>query len=175
MLAWLLVWASAWAGDDPEPCKTPDFAEVQSVQSVAWVSRASKKVRATGWVTVVPTADLRQWVQGPGGGSLGRMLQALGLRKRSKNPKGRWKVVIFEASPGGLCRPIEGHESPIAVSGVLTCEVKASLSAPELNGCGVSTDLGSGGNGMAQFRAQWSELARDGFCVLPAERFVAGR
>jgi len=174
MIAALLMLMMAHAGDDAETCKTPDFPGVEGVQSVVWVSRSRTRIRASGWVTVVPARDLRAWVHGPGGGSLGRMLQMLGLRKRSTTPKGRWKVVVFEAAPGALCRPIEGHEEPLAISGVLTCSVKASLSAPELDGCGVSTDRGSEGAGLVQFRARWSDLARDGFCVLPAERFVAG-
>ena len=54
----------------------------------------------------------RPGVASEGGGSVARMLQHLGLRGSAKEPKKRWKVVIFDAEPGDLCRPVAGHDDP---------------------------------------------------------------
>jgi hypothetical protein len=76
--------------------------------------------------------------------SVARMLQRLGLRKSDREPHRRYKVVVFDAH------------------------------TDDLTGCGFTTDLRTEGQGLPLYGSTWSALAADGFCVLPADRFVAG-
>ena len=50
--------------------------------------------------------------------------------------------------------------------------LKRSKPDSDSTGCGYTVDRASGDPGLVQFRAEWDDLARNGFCVLPAERFV---
>jgi hypothetical protein len=42
------------------------------------------------------------------------------------------------------------------------------------DGCGTLVDR-AGGEGPTVYRARWRDVVRNGFCVLPAERFVGGQ
>ena len=44
----------------------------------------------------------------------------------------------------------------------------------QLHGCGATVDRATDGAGLPMYGATWATLAADGFCVLPAARFVAG-
>jgi hypothetical protein len=140
--------------------------------SVVWVSPVAKEVGRNGTVAVVSTSELRGWVAREGEGSIGRMLQRLGLRKRDNEPKKRWKVVVFDVDVADLCRPVVGHEEPANLAGVVSCTERASKPDKSHAGCGYTTDRATGEMGLVVFDADWANLARNGFCVLPAERFV---
>lgn len=113
--------------------------------SVAWVSPLGQRVGPRGTVEVVRTRDLRAALQDRAGGQLGRMLQLLGLRRSAAPPSRRWKVTVFDVRGADLCRP---------------------------SGCGFTVDRADGSRGLEIFRVRWADAARDGFCVLPAQRFV---
>lgn len=164
-----LWWALAWAADPPS-CGSVELEPVESSLSVTWVSRVGRSVRAGREIEVVPTAELRVAAQRDG--SVARMLQRVGERGSPREPKRRWKVVIFDAEPGALCRPIAGHDDPVAVGGLVTCRPGPSRADAGQTGCGTTTDRATGGTGLPQYRGTWRDLARNGFCVLPAERFV---
>lgn len=140
--------------------------------SVAWVSPLRQKVGRRGWLEVVRTAELRREVASQNR-SVGRMLQLLGLRKRGTEPGRRWKVTIFDVRGADLCRPLAGYEEPATVEGVATCPGRLGRPTRTYSGCGWTTDLADGAPGLETFRIRWEDAARNGFCVLPAERFVS--
>ena len=76
--------------------------------------------------------------------SLARTLQRLGMRRSSHEPDRRYKVVVFDAR------------------------------TDELYGCGATVDHATEAAGLPLYGATWATLAADGFCVLPAARFVGG-
>ena len=41
-------------------------------------------------------------------------------------------------------------------------------------GCGYSRDTGSGSRGLDVLRVRWEDAAREGFCVMPLDRFLEG-
>lgn len=173
MTGWLvLTWLGLALAADPPTCENVELPAAPAALSVAWVSPVGRTVGRKASVMVVPTRELRGWVGREAHGSTARMLQRLGLRGSPREPKKRWKVVIFDAEPGDLCRPVVGHEEPAVVSGMLTCTPRQSKVAKGQSGCGYTTDRASGEMGLEQFRGTWEDLARNGFCVLPAERFV---
>jgi len=102
------------------------------------------------------------------------MLQVLGLRRTDRDPRRRYKVTIFDVVTTGLCRPLAGYEDPAAVEGMVTCPEKLGKETDRYDGCGFTTDLATGATGLELYGARWNDVARNGFCVLPAERFVAG-
>ncbi len=169
-MIWLLSLALA---ADPPACESVQLPEVESSISVAWVSKVGKTVGRNGEITVVPTAELRTWVAAESRGSVGRMLQRLGLRGRPSDPKSLWKVVVFDALPSDLCRPVAGHEDPVAIGGLVSCKAGKSKPSAGQTGCGRTVDRATGQPGPVQFRGSWADVARNGFCVLPAERFVS--
>ncbi|MEZ4321236.1 MAG: hypothetical protein R3F61_27420 [Myxococcota bacterium] len=164
MIAMLLGVAWAGCGDDlPKPADQ---------QSVVWISPLRKTVSAGRSVRVVPVSALRKAASGSTM-SVGRLLQLLGEQKKARNPRRPWKVTVFEASSGALCRPIEGAEPSAFVAGLPVCVAGQSRASRNSTGCGTTVDRASGKDGVVLFRARWRDLAPQGFCVLPAERFVA--
>ena len=170
MSLWWLWLALAFA-EEPS-CAEVALPDAPEAMSVAWVSPVAKRVGRNGTVQVVSTAALRSWVAREGEGSIARMLQQLGLRSRAAEPKKRWKVVVFDVVSQDLCRPVVGHEEPVNLAGVVSCSERASQPDRTQGGCGYTTDRATGEMGMEVFQGRWAELARNGFCVLPAERFV---
>jgi len=102
------------------------------------------------------------------------MLQMLGMRRTDRDPIRRYKVTIFDVASTGLCRPLEGYEDPAAIEGMVTCPSKLGKVTERYDGCGFTTDLATGAEGLELYGARWNDVARNGFCVLPADRFVAG-
>lgn len=152
-------------GDLPAP---PDHL------SVAWVSPLGARVGANGWLTVVPTAALRDYVQDQRPG-VGRLLQHLGARKRSSDPHRRYKITIFDVEADALCRPIPDAAEETLAGGVPTCPAGRAELGHGYAGCGVLTDRGTGAPSLPVFRITWSDAAFAGFCVLPVERFLDTR
>lgn len=134
--------------------------------SVAWVSPVRDRAGVHAWMWVVPTKDLRAFAADHDDG---RTLQWLGLRRKDTAPGRRWKVVIFDAAPADLCRPL-GDEGTGDVAGVARCDVRRSPDADRRQACGQRLDRGTGKPSVAAYRAQWAPLATNGFCVLPLER-----
>lgn len=139
--------------------------------SVAWVSPLGQRVGPRGVIDVVRTRDLREALQGRAGGRLGRMLQLLGLRRSATTPSRRWKVTVFDVRGADLCRPIADLEAPVTLEGATSCA--RDRTRGQTDGCGFTVDRADGSRGLETFRVRWEDAARDGFCVLPAQRFVA--
>ena len=161
----LLAAARAWAacGDD--------LPVAPAQQSVVWISPLRKRVGANGWVRVVPVSALKQFAKRETL-TTPRMLQLLGLRKSRTAPRAPWKVTVFQASSGALCRPIEADLGVDELAGLQICETSTRASQTE-TGCGRTRDRDSGKDGLELYRARWRDLAPQGFCVLPADRFAA--
>jgi len=171
LFLWLAL--SALAQED-QACEAVLRPPPESL-SVVWVSPLRAKVGAKGWLTVVRTNELRDWVGAEAGGSVGRMLQYLGLRRTDRDPRKRYKITIFDAASSEMCRPLDGYEDPAAVEGMVTCPAKLGKITSTYDGCGFTVDQASGKGGLELYGARWNDVARNGFCVLPAERFVEGR
>lgn len=161
--AWLV--ATALAQDCAKLAPPPDHL------AVAWVSPVRRSARRGTWLPVVPAADLRAFVkaQSP---SPGRLLQALGVRKRAKDPKRRYKVTIFDLTAADLCRPVEGTEEGYVVDGVGACG-RLDHATSTYSGCGYTTDQADGKRRFDLYRVQWKTAAARGFCVLPLERYLS--
>jgi len=139
---------------------------------VAWVSPLGKKVGKNGWLTLTPTQDLRSWARAEAGGSVARLLQRVGLRKRSKEPKRSYKVVVFDVRAEQLCRPLGDREGGEEAFGMVSCPERATRFKERSDDCGTLEDRATGGAGPVVYRARWRDVVRNGFCVLPAERFL---
>lgn len=166
----LLLLAHALAQEPA--CPAPD-ALAEGPLSFAWVSPAARRVGAGGWVPVVPASELRTLINETHA-DLPRMLQALGLRRSSRPPHRAWKVTIFEVAPDRLCRPLPGREGEV-VTGLAVCDRGDRGLAGTDDGCGHTRDHHSHESGLDLFRTRWRDAASNGFCVLPAERFLLGR
>jgi len=167
----ILSLALAQQPEDVQVCDGP-WAEVEEALSVAWVSPLRKTVRGRTWLTLVPTAELRAWAQSEGQGSVGRLLQHMGMRKRSKEPRRRYKVVVFDVRAENLCRPVGDREGGVETSGLASCVESGTRLKEAHDGCGRVSDTQSDAT-TAVLRARWDDVVRNGFCVLPAERFLA--
>ncbi len=143
-----------------------------AIQPVVWVSPLRKTVGNGRSIRVVPMSELRS-AAADGRFSVGRMLQVLGIRKKARNPRRAWKVTVFEASTGALCRPIADAEPSEFVDGLPVCQPRHNRASRKDTGCGTTRDRATDRAGLEVFRATWRDLAPQGFCVLPAERFVA--
>lgn len=149
-----------------QTCDAGAHAALGDSISVAWVSPVRDRAAAGTWLWVVPTQKLRAFAADHPDG---RVLQWLGLRKKDKEPRRRWKVVVFDAVPAQLCRPVsDGGLGDVA--GVARCDDRQSPDPDEEQACGQRLDRASGKPSVDAYRAQWSNLATNGFCVLPLER-----
>jgi hypothetical protein len=168
LLANLLLTSLALAED---PVCTLDLAPAPSHLSVAWISSLGERVGANGWLTVVPTASLKEYVSQDQPG-VGRLLQHLGERRRSSDPRRRYKITIFDVDSSKLCRPIEGVEDGALVSGTPACLAAHARVNGAYAGCGQLVDRGTGELSLPVYRLTWGNAAFAGFCVLPVERFL---
>ena len=140
MITW---WMAAALARAPDACATAEQPPAGVSMSVVWVSPLGKRAGRNRYLPVVPSAELRRWVTSEPT-SVARLLQKVGVRKSDREPRRRYKVVVFDAH------------------------------TDDLTGCGLTTDLHADGHGLPLYGSTWSALAADGFCVLPADRFVAG-
>ena len=152
-----------------QTCDGPPLTAPGEALSVAWVSPLRSHAGANEWLVVVPTAELRAYATG--GATVGRTLQRLGLRKRPTDPHRRYKVVVFDAARTSLCRPLAAGPPGAVVAEVVTCDERRSRERAGYDGCGWLEDV-TGEASFAAYRARWSDLAGNGFCVLPMDRFV---
>jgi len=138
----ILFAISVAAARVPDVCLTAEAPEPGRTISVAWVTPLRRRASNHKFLEVVPTAELRRTATTDA--SLARTLQRLGMRRSSREPDRRYKVVVFDAP------------------------------TDQLYGCGATVDHATDGAGLPLYGATWATLASDGFCVLPAARFVAG-
>ena len=151
--------------------------DVAEATQVAWISPVRARVGARGWMDVIELADLEGWAKEHGKDSV-RFLQAAGVvgkgahRARSVP----WKVTIFDVGRAATCRPIEGALPGTVVASVAACEKPKPLQGTRkgFTGCGYTQDTGSGSRGLDVLRVRWEDAAREGFCVMPLDRFLEG-
>ncbi len=149
--AWLL--ASALAA---EPAACPEeYLPLPDQLSVVWVSPVRKRAHAKTLLPVVATQDLREWMakEQP---SVGRLLQRLGMRKKSKEPKRKYKVVIFDIRSGDLCRPMDTVNDGTGVSGLPSCLGGSGNATRKYSGCGFTTDQKTGARAFDLYRIPWA-------------------
>lgn len=167
-----MIWLLALAALAADPCDLPLEAPPEMV-SVAWISPTRAKAGNNEWLFVVPTKDLTRWLRDNPGASTGDLLRRVGARRKTSEPKRSYKVTIFEVESVALCRPIEGAAETDVIEGVIACQGGLGRATRNYGGCGRATDFNTGALGPTVYRARWRDLARQGFCLLPAERFVA--
>ncbi len=171
MIFWLLVGGLRAA--EPAACTPPPELNPQAAVSMAWVAPAGGRVAARASMSVVPTEVLRAWIAAEQP-SLGRLLQALGVRRRADAPKGAWVVGVFEVPGTYLCRPVEANPGTI-YAGLGVCTTGDAAGAHKLDACGQALDRAPRGHAhLPVLRVRWEHAAARGFCVLPAERFLRG-
>ena len=151
--------------------------DVAEATQVVWISPVRKRIRARGEMEVIELADLEAWAKEHGKDSV-RLLQATGVvgKNAHKARSVPWKVTIFDVGRDLLCRPIEGALPGTEVASVSVCEdPKAAHGAKKgFTGCGYTRDTGSGSRGLDVLRVRWEDAAREGFCVMPLDRFLEG-
>jgi hypothetical protein len=164
------------------PARAQDAAclavgDVAQATQVAWISPVRARVRARGWMEVIELADLEGWTK-EHGKDPARFLQVAGVvgKKARRARSVSWKVTIFDVGRDTTCRPIEGALPGTAVQSVAVCEdpKPARGARPGFSGCGYTRDTGSGKRGLDVLRVRWEDAAREGFCVMPLDRFLEG-
>lgn len=163
-----LLVAAALAGD-PGECGA--LAAPPERLSVAWVSPAGRGAGRRTSLLVVPTTALRAWVAADPP-SVGRMLQHLGLQRRDKTPKRRYKVTIFDVRALDLCRPLDEQGEEDVAASVAACPERFGEPRRGSSGCGYARDGDTGKRSFDVYRVRWEDAAAGGFCVLPAEAFL---
>lgn len=167
MMVWAAWVVSAFASDPVMDCA----AEVRDLEpgktSVMWVSPLRR--RATGWLTVVDSADLKWWIDQEQAHE-GDLLHYLGLRRTDRVPKRPYKVVIFDVDSRDLCLP--STEPNLSLPSA--CGHRKAGPERGQDACGRVIDPWTGDVGMQTYRAKWRELALRGFCLLPLSRFLEG-
>ena len=160
------LWLSFTAEATAQECA--GWVEPRDTLAVAWVSPVRRQVFGTTWLEVVSNRDLTALVKGEKAG-VGRILQAMGMRRRGSDPKRRFKIVVFEVDRGILCRPIEEMAEGSTVEGVRVCAQGLSRRGPE---CGRTLDRATKTHRLDVYRVRWRDAARNGFCVIPAHRYA---
>jgi hypothetical protein len=158
---------------ESEGAVCPDLAAPPDDLQVAWVSPVRRRVRAHSALAVVRVADLRALIRAQGPDPT-RTLQTLGLRGPHAEVRRRWKVTIFDVEVGQLCRPVEDVPEGEDADGLPACGGGRATGARRVTGCGQTLDRATGLPGLDQFQITWREASRQGFCVMPLERFLGG-
>jgi hypothetical protein len=153
--------------------------DVAEATQVVWISPVRARVRARSWMEVIELGDLEAWAK-DNGKEPARFLQAAGVvgRKARRAESVVWKVTIFDVDRDATCRPIQGALAGTAVASVPACATDQQHPArgahPGFTGCGYARDTGSGSRGLDVLRVRWEDAAREGFCVMPLDRFLEG-
>jgi len=132
-----------------------------------WVSPLNARAGADGWIPVVPVDAVRSALGSEA--NLVRLLQVLGLRKRSREPARPWKVIVLDARIDDLCRPVADATPGTPVSGVVAC-LTASVPG-RTHGCGHTFDADRTAS-LPIYKVRWVDASSNGFCVLPVARFL---
>jgi hypothetical protein len=160
------MWALWSALAAAQTCDASALDAPGATVSVAWVSPVRARAGARRWLWVVPTKELRAFAETH---ETGRVLQWLGEQRKDRPPRRRWKVVVFDATPADLCRPL-ADDGAGDVAGVARCDERRSPGPDRTQSCGQRLDRATGKPAVDVYRSQWASLATNGFCVLPLER-----
>lgn len=166
----IALWIAAALAGDPGECGSLEPPPERL--SVAWVSPVGRGAGRGTSLLVVPTTGLRTWVAETHP-SVGRMLQHLGLQRKDRTPKRRFKVTVFDVRAVDLCRPLDEQGEDEVVAGLSACAERFGEPRRGSSGCGYARDGGTGKRSFDVYRVRWEDAAATGFCVLPAEAFVA--
>lgn len=159
---------------EPATCSTADLEALPvppEKMAVAWVAPWSR--RPSGWLTVVPTAELAGWLATQDPPWTGRTLQWLGMRRRPTDPKRRWQVRIYEVEREELCRPLATVDPGVTVAGLPVCPARLGGENRQTDGCGRCRDRKTDGSGPTRLALKLGEVRERGFCVVPLDRYVA--
>ncbi len=170
-LAALLLLLGSARAEDAAAC--PPLPAPPAHMQVAWVSPVRKRVRGGSTLSVVRVAELRTFDQAQGPDRV-RALQALGIVGPRGKLRRRYKVTLFDVSAQQLCRPVEHTLEGEDADGLPACPGGRASGIRRDTGCGTSLDTALDGPGLQVYQLQWREAARNGFCVMPLERFLAG-
>ena len=149
---------------------TTEFDVPPDYVSVAWVAPVGKDVWFNGQIDVVRTSDLAEHLNQSSSPTVSRILQILGLRKSGKDPWRRYMVTIFDVPADLLCRAVD-NEEVTTLSGIKTCK-KPGRTTKKKMPCGYAVDRTTGLRTVDRFRIRWNDAASNGFCVLPAQRYL---
>lgn len=169
----LLLALGAARAQDAEEAPCPNLAPPPDTLQVAWVSPVRRHVRGHTALSVVRVADLRRMIQAQGPDPT-RTLQSLGLLGPRAQVRRRWKVTLFDVQASQLCRPVEGVVEGEDADGLPACGGGRTSGAKRVTGCGQTLDTATKLPGLDQFQITWREASRQGFCVMPLERFLGG-
>jgi hypothetical protein len=173
MIFWIVAWlANAEPGPGDAPvCVSSDVDKLPTPPdrlAVVWIQRWKKPPR--GALRVVAAADFAGWVAAQHPAWTGRTLQRLGERRRSTDPKRRWKVVVFEVARDALCRPVDGVDGQVA--GIDACPAAWSAAGPEQDGCGSTWDRKTGEPGFVAYYIKARAAGASGMCQIPLVRYL---
>ncbi len=170
MIGLAVLVMAAWADDGGPTCDPSQLPEPATSLSVAWVAPRGRRVGRRTWLTVVPTVDLMAFAKRENA-TVGRLLEHLGQRRSGRRePRRSYKVLVFDVTRDMLCRPLDAEPASM-VGGVPVCEL-SDKHFRDTDRCGWLVDTRTRRRSLPALRAQWGDLVRAGFCVLPAERFV---
>lgn len=173
MILLALLLNLAWAQSEPATCSQERLAELPEADArfaVAWV--APWRRHPHGHVSVVPTVELRSWLDAQNPRWTGRTLQWLGVRRRNSDPRRRFQVRILEVTRDELCRPMIGVEPGTDVNGVPACKPRLVGPERELDGCGRTRDRRTGEPGATRYVIDLSDARPRGYCVVPLQRYL---
>lgn len=174
VLLWLGLALAQDAEEAPPPtCSTTELAalpEPPGRLAVAWVAPWHR--RPHGSIRVVPTSELTGWLATQKPRWTGRTLQWLGLRRRNTDPRRRFQVRIFEVDASDLCRPVDGVEKDVSVSGIPACAPRRNGPDRQSDGCGHALDRRTGEPGPTRYVVKARDAREAGYCVVPLRRYV---
>jgi hypothetical protein len=175
-LALLLLLASAAPAAPTPPPACPAVAPLdREALSVAWVTRASHHVWPWTRITVTPTRELRERALATKA-DVPRLLQLVGARRSSREPRRPWIVVVFDVTDDDLCVPADPDRvAGDRFAGLPVCDRGDHGLGLLDDHCGRAIDRKTGKTSLPVWRIRWRDAAARGFCALPAERFVRGR
>ena len=104
----------------------------------------------------------------------------LSKRSRREIDPNDYKITIFDVEKDRMCRPVNDQEEGSILQGLGVCEAKKSrpdthYSRYGYTGCGYAYNTQKEKRGFDVYRIDWSDASTWGFCVLPLDRFLAGR
>ena len=155
------------------------LSEPPETVQVAWVSHVRATVGAGTAMQVVRSSELQALAKDKAGDAAA-VLKAMGLvGPRATAEAADWKVSFFDVSRDLLCRPMLGVEGDVR-SGVSICEDNLQAAwhgtrEKSWTGCGYLQDVSTAARTLEVFRLRWEDAVRDGFCLLPMARMLAGR
>ncbi len=136
---------------------------------VAWVSRESDRVGLHTTMIVVPARALLALAEARGRVAAA-VLTALGVA----NPRGSWKVTLFDVERAELCWPMDGDGAEAGLNRCDHARRPARVRGRAWTGCGYVNDADTGARSLDVYGVEWADAAEQGFCVMPLTRFIEG-